>query len=183
MTLSALAVKLRRVGTHVNVRCDAMHSTKVREAARFAAFAFVALIAAACTTKTVVRPAAGAPAVAPALTVERFLRAAAAEDLDTMARLFGTVDGPVTERDSRADIERRMALLARVLQHEDFRLITEGEIPGRSGIADGSANGSSNERTIGSSTSSSLGSTVAVECLVPKWSAVSAAAASSLCSR
>ena len=91
--------------------------------------------AGACVTKPVVQPASGAPTVAPALTVERFLRAAAAEDLDTMARLFGTADGSVVERDKREDVERRMSLLARVLKHEDFRLITEGEIPGRSGQA------------------------------------------------
>ena len=112
-----------------------MMKSSGRRVAQILALALFVPAVGACVTKPVVQPASGAPTVAPALTVERFLRAAAAEDLDTMARLFGTADGPVIERDKREDVERRMSLLARGLKHQDFRLITEGEIPGRSGTA------------------------------------------------
>jgi hypothetical protein len=55
---------------------------------------------------TVVGACAGSSAgtdskLAPAMVVERFLRAANSNDLDTMARLFGTRAGPIAQRESR----------------------------------------------------------------------------------
>ncbi|MGH7483439.1 MAG: hypothetical protein ACRELV_14900 [Longimicrobiales bacterium] len=73
--------------------------------------------------------------VAPALTVERFLRAANANDLRMMANLFGTAEGPIIERDPPRDVERRMFALASVLRHNDFQLRGERIVPGRLGEA------------------------------------------------
>jgi hypothetical protein len=47
-----------------------------------------------------------APALAPAMTIERFLRAVNQNDLDTMASLFGTREGPVTRTWSRQEVRR-----------------------------------------------------------------------------
>lgn len=97
-------------------------------------------LAMSCVTKpvddagTIVTGANGSR-VAGALAVERFLRAANANDLRTMASLFGTVDGPITRIDSEEDVERRMFALASILKHQDFQLRGERIVPGRLGGA------------------------------------------------
>jgi hypothetical protein len=73
----------------------------------------------------------GAPSVATSLAIEQFLRAVNAKDLDTMARLFGTVDGPITRRDPKKDIDNRMFALAAVLRHEDYAIEGMQIVPGR----------------------------------------------------
>lgn len=106
----------------------------VRVAPLFAAL----LLTSACVTKSVQPPRTGTGAGAslgPTLVVEQFLRAANTRDLDTMARLFGTTDGPIVRRDTRQNVERRMYLIAEVLQHQDFRFVREGIVPGRSEVA------------------------------------------------
>jgi hypothetical protein len=67
--------------------------------------------------------------VAPVLSVERFLQAANANDYDAMARLFGTPSGPI--QGDRSEIELRMDAIARVLRHEDYRVVSESAVPGR----------------------------------------------------
>ncbi len=104
----------------------------------------------ACVTQ------AGAPAsdmaVGPALSVESFLGAANARDLERMARLFGTADGPVANTGStfgcmwkrmgswiglsdrcmtRQDVEIWMNTIALVLEHRDYRLGADARVPGR----------------------------------------------------
>jgi hypothetical protein len=82
-----------------------------------------------------VQPAAsrgGQPAVAASLVIEQFLRAVNANDLDTMARLFGTRNGAVFDRDPRAANEQRMFALASILRHEDYRIEGNEIVPGRS---------------------------------------------------
>ena len=90
--------------------------------------------------------------VGPALSVEGFLRAANAKDLDGMARLFGTADGPVANTGSafgcmfkrmgswiglgdrcirRQDVEIRMNAIAMILEHDDYRLGGGERVPGR----------------------------------------------------
>ena len=72
-----------------------------------------------------------APALlAPSLTVERFLQAANTRDLVTMGRLFGTDDGPVADTWRREDIELRMSVLADILQHRNYEIVSEGSVPG-----------------------------------------------------
>ena len=77
----------------------------------------------------------GAPGVAPALAVERFLQAVNARDYETMARLFGTRDGSILQRDPRAQVEQRMYALASLLRHRDYTLEGELVAPGRLGEA------------------------------------------------
>lgn len=104
---------------------------------------------AACST-TVVRPA-GAAAVAPQLTVERFLQAANDRDLDSMGRIFGTREGPIGDTGStfgcfwkkigswfggsgcidRSEVEVRLDAIARVLQHENYAIAGEEMVAGR----------------------------------------------------
>lgn len=88
------------------------------------------------------------PGLGPALTIERFLNAAnavaqlseaegqgaaeMADGIEAMARLFGTQEGSILERDPRSEVERRMYLIAHVLQHTDYRLTGERAVPGRS---------------------------------------------------
>jgi len=91
-------------------------------------------------------------AVAPMLSVERFLQAANARDLDAMARLFGTSSGPVADTggtlgcafkkmgswiglgracSTRQEVELRMDAIARILQHQDYRIVDESRVAGR----------------------------------------------------
>ena len=88
------------------------------------------------------------PGFGPALTIERFLQAASAvtqlaagagqgsdrmaSEIETMARLFGTADGSVLERDPRDEVEQRMFLIARIIEHTDYTLAGESMVPGRS---------------------------------------------------
>jgi hypothetical protein len=77
------------------------------------------------------RPASTDSELAPAMVVERFLRAANSNDLDTMASLFGTLDGPVAQRESRKDADDWMFTLATVLRHTDYQILNEQIVPGR----------------------------------------------------
>jgi hypothetical protein len=72
-----------------------------------------------------------APALAPAMTIERFLRAVNQNDLDTMASLFGTRDGSVARTWSRQEVDDRMFLLASLLRHTDYAIAGERIVPGR----------------------------------------------------
>ena len=94
----------------------------------------ILLLAAACATSSRVVPGPAAD-VAPALVIEQFLRAANANDLDTMANLFGTREGPITERDSQQQVDDRMFALASVLRHEDYSIEGEQLVPGRRDVA------------------------------------------------
>jgi hypothetical protein len=88
------------------------------------------LMSAGCTTRNVV-PAREMAAVAPQLSVERFLQAISARDYDAMLRLFGTHEGPVDADDDRAYWEQRMDLLTRVLDFSEYRIVTESSVPAR----------------------------------------------------
>jgi hypothetical protein len=109
-----------------------------------------ALVAAGCTQQ--VQRSAQSIAVAPMLSVERFLQASNARDYDAMARLFGSADGPVANTGgalscafqrigswvglgdrcrSREEVEIWMATLSDVLRHQDYRITSERLEPGR----------------------------------------------------
>ena len=84
--------------------------------------------AGACTSQTVVsQPQLP---VAAALTVERFLQAANTRDLATMSRLFGTDDGPIGDSGNREEVELRMDVIAEILQHDDYEIVSERTVPG-----------------------------------------------------
>lgn len=91
-------------------------------------------------------------AVAPMLSVERFLKAANDRDLHSMARIFGTVDGPNIETGGTLgcgfkkfgswfgigercrtlqEVEIHMDLIAQIVQHEDYTIVSESSVPGR----------------------------------------------------
>ena len=90
---------------------------------------FSLFVTAACATRT--ESVGGGSNVAPALVIEQFLRAANANDLDTMARVFGTSDGSIRERDTPKEVDDRMFALASILRHQDYSFEGEGIVPGR----------------------------------------------------
>ena len=101
-----------------------------------------------CASRTVTRSPLAA--VAPALSVERFLQAANTRDLFAMARLFGTRHGPVEDTGSSfgcfwrkigsafggqsclkwADVELRMDAIAGILTHRDYEIASERMVAG-----------------------------------------------------
>ncbi|HSR40778.1 MAG TPA: hypothetical protein VLL48_01370 [Longimicrobiales bacterium] len=115
--------------------------------------AFLALLLAAvpgCGTRTV--SSGEMAAVAPMLSVERFLQAANARDLEAMSRIFGTADGPVGDTGStfgcafkkfgdwiglgnrcvtREEVEIRMDAIAQIIQHDDYQIVSESRVAGR----------------------------------------------------
>ncbi len=102
----------------------------------------------ACTTVVQRGPGAG---VVAQLSVERFLQAANDRDIESMGRLFGTADGPVFDTGGtfgcffkkigswfggsactkRRDVEVRLDAIARLLRHEDYRIVREEAVAGR----------------------------------------------------
>ncbi|NIP58548.1 MAG: hypothetical protein GWN82_12155 [Gemmatimonadetes bacterium] len=103
-----------------------------------------------CSTRSV--PSGEMAAVAPMLSVERFLQAANARDLEAMARIFGTAGGPIADTGStigcafkkfgdwiglgnrcvtREEVEIRMDAIAQIIQHEDYQIVSESRVAGR----------------------------------------------------
>jgi hypothetical protein len=68
---------------------------------------------------------------APAMTIERFLRATNQSDLDTMASLFGNREGSVNRVWSQKEIDERMLIFASVLRHTDYSITSEQVVAGR----------------------------------------------------
>ena len=89
--------------------------------------------------------------VAAQLSVERFLQAANQRDVEAMGRLFGTANGPVGDTGStfgcffkkigswfggsscvqRVEVEVRMDAIASIVQHQDYTIVREEPLPGR----------------------------------------------------
>jgi hypothetical protein len=111
----------------------------------------ILLVLVGCTTTRIVSPGEMA-AVAPMLSVERFLQASNERDLHSMASLFGTVDGPVIETGGSfgcafkkmgswiglgdrcttlQEIELEMDAIAQILRHEDYSIVSDSKMPGR----------------------------------------------------
>ena len=107
------------------------------------------LVQTACTT-TVVRPSTAAP-VAAQLSVERFLQASNQRDVYAMGNLFGTKDGPAMDTGGsfgcfwkkvgsifgghscvkKAEVEVRMDMIASILRHDDYMVVSQRRVPGR----------------------------------------------------
>jgi hypothetical protein len=100
-----------------------------RRSRRLASLALLSLVG--CTTQVVQQapPSSELAAVAPSLSVERFLQAVNAEDYEAMASLFGTADGPI--QGDRREVEVRMATISQILRHQDYRIASESRPPGR----------------------------------------------------
>lgn len=111
----------------------------------------VSLLLGGCTTTQYVTSGEMA-GIAPALSVERFLRATNARDLHGMARIFGTEKGPIIETGGPVkcgfkklgswigigqrcytlqEVELRMDAIAQILRHQDYTLVSESRVPGR----------------------------------------------------
>jgi hypothetical protein len=89
----------------------------------------MAVLGTGCATKTVApsQSAMNGASIGPSLVIERFLQAANAKDLDTMAQIFGTTDGPFNRMGSKKEIDDRMFTFATVLRHTDFEIKGEGD--------------------------------------------------------
>lgn len=114
----------------------------------------VLAVAALAGCTTVVRQGPGAGLVAQ-LSLERFLQAANARDMEGMGRLFGTEAGAAWDTGStfgcafkkigswfggsactqKRDVEVRMDAIAQILRHEDYRITREEPLPGRMNAA------------------------------------------------
>jgi hypothetical protein len=96
-----------------------------------------AVLLAACASKVVPARQSGPgtasddASVATALVIDQFLRAANANDLDTLARLFGTASGPITRSTPKRNVDDRMFALALILRHESYRIKGSQIVPGR----------------------------------------------------
>ena len=97
--------------------------------ASHAAGALCCLLLAGCTTRLAPAPVSALAGMAPLLSVERFLQAANARDLEAMTGLFGTHEGPI--QGEWREFELRMATIAEVLRHEDYAIEGERREPGR----------------------------------------------------
>lgn len=106
----------------------------------------------ACTTVVVDTPAS---AIGAQLSVERFLQAANQRDVVAMGQLFGTVGGPLMDTggtfgcafkkigswfggDScvkKTEVEIRMDAIASILLHDNYRLVGDRRLPGRTSLA------------------------------------------------
>ncbi|MGH7502812.1 MAG: hypothetical protein ACREL7_13785 [Longimicrobiales bacterium] len=69
--------------------------------------------------------------VSTSLVLEQFLRAANQNDLDTMGRLFGTVNGPNTNRVPKDQLEQQLFAIASILRHESYEILGRQIVPGR----------------------------------------------------
>ncbi|MEM7416348.1 MAG: hypothetical protein AAF389_12670 [Gemmatimonadota bacterium] len=112
----------------------------------------ILLASAACTTVVVDSPP---PAVGAQLSVERFLQAANERDVVAMGRIFGTEDGAAMDTGStmgcafkkmgslfggsscvsKQEVEIRMDAIASILQHEDYQVVDESNVAGRTAPA------------------------------------------------
>lgn len=109
------------------------------------------LAAAGCVTTPVTDQNASGSGVEPLLVIERFLHAAnvvaqstdgssksleeVREELQTMARLFGTRKGPIRSLYPRGEVEQRMMMIASILEYKDYEVEGEALVPGRVGEA------------------------------------------------
>ncbi len=91
------------------------------------------LLAAACTSRTTVIPAASTPAAGPRPALDAFLASVRSQDLQAMSAVWGDKDGPVrdSKKMGREEIEQRELLLMCYFRHDRFRVL--GDAPGTGG--------------------------------------------------
>lgn len=113
-----------------------------------AAALLTVVLSAGCSSQS--GPTAVAP-VAAQLSVERFLQAANERDVQSMGRLFGTSEGSAMETGStfgcffkkigswfggtscvkKVEVELRMDAIASIVRHDDYRVVREEPVAGR----------------------------------------------------
>jgi hypothetical protein len=121
-----------------------MSKARYARVAAGVALALAALVA-ACVHQTLPGGGVAVQGVAPQLAVESFMRAAncvasdncatKAQQLDSLGKLFGTRDGPIVDRDPRADVEKRLFAIASLVKSDDYKLMGQTIVPGRVGEA------------------------------------------------
>ena len=79
--------------------------------------ALLLVLVAACKTVAVRDPAMTGAATARA-TVDRFLAAAKAQDMQALGANFGDEKGPARDRESREVTERRMIIMLQCMRHD-----------------------------------------------------------------
>ena len=97
-----------------------------------------AVVLTGCVKEQVVSGSRSSPSdLGAPLVVEQFMRAVNTEpkDLATMGRLFGTREGPIGDRDPRSQVEQRMFAIATILHHDDYEIVREQLVPGRTAEA------------------------------------------------
>lgn len=93
---------------------------------RPAAFALLFVVAChAAPRGGVVQPGAPTPAVA----IERFLGAAQSQDLQALSMIWGTTKGPARDVVDQSQIERRELIMICYLNHDSYRVKSEGLAP------------------------------------------------------
>ena len=102
--------------------------TKRTTGAGWLSAALTLVLLAGCASSSAPR---GDTALAPAMVLESFLRAANTNDLDTMAELFGTREGPWARTVSKQQADDRLFAIASVLRHTDYEILREQIVPGR----------------------------------------------------
>lgn len=65
----------------------------------------------------------------PDATVVSFLTAVRAEDLDAMADLWGSSDGPARENMDREELEQRLTIVKIYLSHEEYTIVPGARDP------------------------------------------------------
>ena len=86
------------------------------------AVAMLAGVAAGCASSQLSADDAAYGAATPELAVRGFLDAAAARRYTEMAHLFGTTKGPAEKEFGVDEVEQRMIVLSRLLEHQAYTL-------------------------------------------------------------
>lgn len=100
--------------------------------ARFRLAPLVLLLFLAACGGSAPRPQSAPGGPAPSAVVEQFLRLAGEKNYTQMGWLFGTPEGSIFQRDPASDVEKRMYVLATVLQHDRAEVREPAPVPGRS---------------------------------------------------
>jgi hypothetical protein len=94
----------------------------------------VLLVLSACSRKanvtstTATEPeiaASGSGAIGPREALQRFMAAAKAQDIQAMADIWGTKDGPARSNMSKEQLEQRIIYMMRCLRHDSFSILSE----------------------------------------------------------
>jgi hypothetical protein len=90
------------------------------------------LLAAACTSRTTVAPAAAPQPIGPRPALDAFLASVRAQDLQAMSAAWGDKDGPVrdSKKMGREELEQRELLLMCYFRHDRYRVLNDAPAPG-----------------------------------------------------
>lgn len=82
-----------------------------------------AAIALGCTTTTTTNVPSQSGRGDPALTLQHFMEAVNADDLNTMGELWGTRDGKASDRMAGTELQQRLTVMQIYLSHESFEVL------------------------------------------------------------